>query len=122
MAAIEALEDIKELNARHADIKIEEMLAQKREQEKQYQIMKKQMEEEEDEAEIRYIFHTLKLNHVPMPLFRRKAFGKPLLKVEPEDNDDETEASDNKTEEVLPLSLNSEKPKVCQRVMNYQRF
>ncbi len=54
MAAIEALEDIKELNARHADIKIEQMLAQKREQEKQYELFKKQLEEDEDEAEIQY--------------------------------------------------------------------
>ena len=53
MAAIEALEDIKELNARHADIKIEQMLTQKREQEKQYELLKKQLEEEEDEAEIK---------------------------------------------------------------------
>jgi len=55
MAAIEALEDIKELNARHADIQIEQMLAQKQEEEKQYALMKKQMEEEEDEAEIRFV-------------------------------------------------------------------
>ena len=122
MAAIEALEDIKELNARHADIKIEQMLAQKREQEKQYQLMKKQMEEDEDEAEVRYVFRTLKLDLVPMPLFSRKAFGKSLAKLEPDDNDDETEESDNKTEEILPLSLNSEKPKVCQLVVNFQQF
>ncbi|CAF4520233.1 unnamed protein product, partial [Rotaria sp. Silwood2] len=56
MATIEALEDIKELNARHADIKIEQMLVQKREQEKQYEVFRKQMEEEEDEAEIREAF------------------------------------------------------------------
>jgi hypothetical protein len=59
MAAIEALEDIKELNARHADIKIEQMLAQKREEDKQYALFKKQLEEEEDEAEIRYDFYRL---------------------------------------------------------------
>lgn len=53
MAAIEALEDIKELNARHADVKVEQILAQKIEQEKQYALLKKQLEEEEDEAEIR---------------------------------------------------------------------
>ena len=53
MAAIEALEDIKELNARHADIQIEQMLNQQREQAKQYELMKKQMEVDEDEAEIR---------------------------------------------------------------------
>jgi hypothetical protein len=55
MAAIEALEDIKELNARHADIEIEHMLNQKRDQEKQYELLKKQLEEEEDEAEILYV-------------------------------------------------------------------
>lgn len=53
MAAIEALEDIKELNARHVDIKIEQMLSQKCEQEKQNELLKKQLEEEEDEAEIK---------------------------------------------------------------------
>lgn len=56
MAAIEALEDIKELNARHSDIQIEQMLAQKQEEARQYTLMKKQMEEEEDEAEIRLVF------------------------------------------------------------------
>lgn len=55
MAAIEALEDIKELNARHADIEIEQMLSQQREQGKQYELMKKQMELDEDEAEVRYV-------------------------------------------------------------------
>jgi len=93
MAAIEALEDIKELNARHADIKIEQMLAQKREQEKQYELLKKQLEEEEDEAEI------------------RKAFGgKPIAKADPDD-DDETEEIVEKEEEILPLSINDTKPK-----------
>lgn len=55
MAAIEALEEIKELNARHSDIKIEQMLAQKREQEEQYKLLRKKLEEEEDEAEIQYV-------------------------------------------------------------------
>ena len=55
MAAIEALQDIRDLNARHADIKIEQMLAEKLKQEKEYQLLKQQLEEEEDEAEIRYI-------------------------------------------------------------------
>ncbi len=55
MAAIEALEDIKELNARHSDIEIEHMLNQKREEQKQYALLKKQLEEEEDEAEIQYV-------------------------------------------------------------------
>jgi len=91
MAAIEALEDIKELNARHADIKIEQMLAQTREQEKQYELLKKQLEEEEDEAEI------------------RKVFGKPIAKVDPDD--DETEEIVEKDEEILPLSINATKPK-----------
>jgi len=59
MAAIEALEDIKELNARHADIKIEQMLNQKREQEKQYELFKKQLEKEEDEAEVQYVHYIL---------------------------------------------------------------
>lgn len=125
MAAIEALEDIKELNARHADIKIEQMLAQKREQEKQYQLLKKQMEEDEDEAEIRYVYRNLKQtksNLVSLPFFNRKAFGKPLPKIDPDDNDDGNEESDNKTEEVLPLSLNGDKPKVCQLVLNFQQF
>ena len=53
MAAIEALEDIKEMNARNASVEVEQMLIQQREQQKQYELMKKQMEEEEDEAEIR---------------------------------------------------------------------
>ena len=61
MAAIEALEDIKELNARHADIKVEQMLAHKREEEKQYQLMKKQLEQDEDEAEIQYV-HSIRSN------------------------------------------------------------
>jgi hypothetical protein len=64
MAAIEALEDIKELNARHADIKIEQMLAQKREEEKQYELLKKQLEEEEDEAEIQYIIIIFLFNEI----------------------------------------------------------
>jgi len=99
MAAIEALEDIKELNARHADIQIEQMLAQKQEEEKQYALMKKQMEEEEDEAEI------------------RKAFGKPLVTKNEDDDEDSGDGDDNdqtiedKTEEILPLSINSTKPK-----------
>ncbi len=59
MAAIEALEDIKELNARHSDIKIEQMLTQKREQEKQYELFKKQLEKEEDEAEVQYVHYIL---------------------------------------------------------------
>ena len=57
MATIEALEDTKELNARRADIEIEQMIAQKREEEKQLALLKKQLEEDEDEAEIRYDFH-----------------------------------------------------------------
>lgn len=111
MATIEALEDIKELNARHADIKIEQMLAQKREEEKQYAIMKKQMEEDEDEAEIRYVYRTLirtKSNRV----FCRKAFRKPLLKSDPDEDDDANEETADKTEEIVPLSLNADKPKV----------
>jgi len=91
MAAIEALEDIKELNARHSAIEIEQMLAQKREQEKQYELLKKQLEEEEDEAEI------------------RKAFGKSLVKIDPDDV--ESEETIEKTEEVLPLSINNTKSK-----------
>jgi len=91
MAAIEALEDIKELNARHADIKIEQMLAQKREEEKQYEILKKQLDEEEDEAEI------------------RRAFGKFIAKTDPDDL--ETEEIVEKNEEILPLSINTIKPK-----------
>ena len=55
MAAIEALEDIKELNSRHAAIEIEQMLSQQREQSKQYELMKKQLEKDEDEAEIRFV-------------------------------------------------------------------
>jgi hypothetical protein len=35
------------------------MLAQKREQEKQYELFKKQLEEDEDEAEIQYNCYTL---------------------------------------------------------------
>lgn len=98
MAAIEALEDIKELNARHSDIQIEQMLAQKQEEARQYTLMKKQMEEEEDEAEI------------------RKAFGKPLVQKEEEDdgdedNNDTVQSIEEKTEEILPLSINSTKPK-----------
>jgi len=91
MAAIEALEDIKELNARHADIKIEQMLTQKREQEKQYELLKKQLEEEEDEAEI------------------RRVFGRSVAKTDPDDL--ETEEIVEKTEEILPLSINPTKPK-----------
>lgn len=53
MAAIEALEDIKDMNARNAGVDVEQMINQQREQQKQYEIMKKQMEEDEDEAEIR---------------------------------------------------------------------
>lgn len=63
MAAIEALEDIKESNARHADLNLEEMLNKKREEEKQYAILKKQLEDEEDEAEIRYVYFTIKSNY-----------------------------------------------------------
>jgi hypothetical protein len=110
MAAIEALEDIKELNARHADIKIEQMLAQKREQEKEYELLKKQLEEEEDEAEIRYIRYILILLNLIF-FISRKAFGKPIAKIDPED-DLETEEIVEKTEEILPLSLNTTKPKV----------
>ncbi|CAF3353774.1 unnamed protein product [Rotaria sp. Silwood2] len=91
MATIEALEDIKELNARHADIKIEQMLVQKREQEKQYEVFRKQMEEEEDEAEI------------------REAFGKPMAII---DHDDiESEEIIEETEEIVPLTINTTKPK-----------
>lgn len=125
MATIEALEDIKELNARHADIKIEQMLAQKREEEKQYVLMKKQMEEEEDEAEIRYVYRTLihtKSNVVLPPFSRRKVFGKPLPKSDPEDEEDENEEVDNKAEEIVPLSLNPTKPKVCPLPMISQQF
>ncbi|CAF0786667.1 unnamed protein product [Rotaria sordida] len=91
MAAIEALEDIKELNARHADIKIEQMLAQKREQEKQYELFKKQVEEEEDEDEI------------------RKAFGKYMAKIDHDDMESEEIIETN--EEIVPLAINTTKPK-----------
>jgi hypothetical protein len=91
MAAIEALEDIKESNARHADIKIEQMLAQKREQEKQYELLKKQLDEEADEAEI------------------RRLFRKPVAKIDPDDI--ETEEIVETNEEILPLSINATKPK-----------
>ncbi|CAF0815003.1 unnamed protein product [Rotaria sordida] len=91
MAAIEALEDIKELNARHADIKIEQMLAQKREQEKQYELFKKQVEEEEDEDEI------------------RKAFGKHMAKIDHDDMESEEIIETN--EEIVPLAINTTKPK-----------
>jgi len=91
MAAIEALEDIKELNARHADIKIEQMLAQKREQDKQYELLRKQLDEEEDEAEV------------------QKAFGKRIVKIDPDDNEAEEIIEQN--EEILPLSINAEKRK-----------
>jgi len=93
MAAIEALEDIKELNARHADIQIEQMLAQKREEAKQYELLKQQLEKDEDEAEI------------------RKAFGKPVAKIDPDDDDIETEEIVENNEEILPLSINATKPK-----------
>ncbi|CAF0923126.1 unnamed protein product [Rotaria sp. Silwood1] len=91
MAAIEALEDIIELNARHADIKIEQMLTQKREQEKQYEIFKKQVEEKEDEAEI------------------RKIFGKPMAEIGHDDI--ESEEIIEKHEEIVPLAINTIKPK-----------
>ncbi|CAF3217693.1 unnamed protein product [Rotaria socialis] len=92
MAAIEALEDIKELNARHADIKIEQMLTQKREQEKQYELLKKQLDEEEDEAEI------------------KRVFGKSIVKTDP-DEDMESEEIIEKTEEEVPLAQSTTKPK-----------
>ncbi|CAF0883234.1 unnamed protein product [Adineta steineri] len=88
MAAIEALEDIKELNARHAAIEIEQMLNQKRVEDKQFALLKKQLEEDEDEAEI------------------RRAFGKSTMPIN--DNDVETEEIEENTEEILPLST---KPK-----------
>ena len=59
MAAIEALEDIKEINARHASVEIEQMLAQKRELQKQFELMQKQIEKDEDEAEIRLVFFVI---------------------------------------------------------------
>jgi len=84
MAAIEALEDIKEINARHAAIEIEQMLNQQREETKQFELFKKQLEEEEDEAEV------------------RKAFGKSVAKI---DHDDvESEEIDEKNEENFTIS------------------
>jgi methyl coenzyme M reductase subunit D len=91
MAAIEALEDIKEINARHADIEIEQMLNQQREQSKQLELFKKQIEKDEDEAEI------------------REAFGKTLVKIENDDAEVEEMVEDK--EEILPLSINTTKPK-----------
>ncbi|CAF0994854.1 unnamed protein product [Adineta ricciae] len=88
MAAIEALEDIKESNARHADLNLEEMLNKKREEEKQYAILKKQLEDEEDEAEI------------------RRAFGKPAAPSDLDNNQME-----EVHEEILPLSTSDVKPK-----------
>ena len=48
MAAIETLQDIRDSNPCHAYIKIEQMLAEKLKQEKQYQLLKRQHEEEEE--------------------------------------------------------------------------
>jgi hypothetical protein len=110
MAAIEALEDIKELNARHADIKIEQMLAQKREQEKQYELLKKQLDEEEDEAEVRYVRDNLIHSKLNFLLFSRRVFGKRIVKTDPDD--EETEEIVEDTEEILPLSIDTTKPKV----------
>jgi len=94
MAAIEALEDIKELNARHASINPDHMLSHQLEQTRQYQLFKKQLEDEEDEAEIRYF---------------RKAVGKTLVN---DDIESETNASpendEEHTTETLPVSI---KPK-----------
>ncbi len=109
MAAIEALEDIKELNARHADIKIEQMLAQKREQEKQYELLKKQLDEEADEAEIRYV-HYIFIQSNLIFFFCRRLFRKPVAKIDPDDI--ETEEIVETNEEILPLSINATKPKV----------
>jgi hypothetical protein len=117
MAAIEALEDIKELNARHADIKIEQMLTQKREQEKQYELLKKQLEEEEDEAEIRYVRYIFIQSNLNF-FFCRRAFGKSIAKADPDAN----EESEEQTEEILPLSMNATKPKVSLSIVIFQQY
>ncbi len=110
MAAIEALEDIKELNARHSDIEIEHMLNQKREEAKQYALLKKQLEEEEDEAEIQYVVDIfLQLNWIFLVL-SRKVFGKPSVKIDQDDV--ETEEVKEQNEEIIPLSVNTIKPKL----------
>ncbi len=110
MAAIEALEDIKELNARHSDIEIEHMLNQKREEAKQYALLKKQLEEEEDEAEIQYVVDIfLQLNWIFLVL-SRKVFGKPSVKIDQDDV--ETEEVKEQIEEIIPLSVDTIKPKV----------
>ena len=127
MAAIEALEDIKELNARHADIKIEQMLSQQREQGKQYELMKKQMELDEDEAEIRYVrFIRLGFESMEDSALFSKAFGKfvsigaPGPDEEDEDDDDDDDDDEEETvgekmeqkEEIAPVVATSTKPKV----------
>ena len=115
MAAIEALEDIKELNARHADIEIEHMLNQKREQDKEYALMKKQLEEDEDEAEIRYVHSIDERVNVALLGFRfSKAFGKPVVTPadDDDDDDDDVEETQEVIEEVLPPTVNTTKPKV----------
>ena len=55
MAAIEALEDIKEINARNASVEVDQMLTQQRELQKKFELLQKQLEEDEDEAEIRFV-------------------------------------------------------------------
>jgi len=79
MAAIEALEDIKEQNARTSSIDPQKMLTARLEKTKQEALIKKQMEEDEDEEEI------------------RKAFGKNVIKL----NDDDDDIDDIETESPL---------------------
>lgn len=114
MAAIEALEDIKELNSRHAAIEIEQMLSQQREQSKQYELMKKQLEKDEDEAEIRCVGKFHPSNAIELVLVLRNAFGKSLVPADADELEDEETVET--IEETLPLSLSNTKARVSPRL------
>jgi len=92
MATIEALEDIKELNARQSSIDPLQMLLAQQEQAKQLIIRRKQMEEEEDQEEI------------------RRAFGKNVLKYEDDEELNDEELND---EELNDEELNDDKSAIA---------